>query len=140
MNASPVVAELVRAYEPFFSVVTDGVVGWGHRVVGEEEAFDLAGIITQEVAEVYLARDIFSANARFSRLVKDVDLHHHEYDALLALFLIAPSMRNSFLLKAVRSNNAEVITKEFSKWGKVLNKPDFCAAISRLYSTGSFTE
>ncbi|MCI0560925.1 MAG: glycoside hydrolase family protein [Nitrososphaera sp.] len=141
MNASPIVAELVKVYEPFRSVISDGLVGWGHTVVGEEEA-SLAGTITLEVAKALLAQDILNADYKLSKTlrVRLPDIFQHQYDALVSLFLNNRSLLHSFLLKAIASKNDAHIAREFVKWGEATKSAIRRAAESRLFFTGSFLE
>lgn len=141
MIASPIVSELIKTYEPFRSPAQNGVIGWGHRIVGEDEGVNFIGKISLAKADEVLDRDIYSANYHFNRVLNrlPVSFTQHEYDALVSLYMDYRIMESSFLLKAAMQKDYPKIEKEFLKWAAVA-KPDRRKAESRLFITGSLTE
>lgn len=138
-NVSPIVTDLIKTYEPFSPVPKNGLIGWGHKITGDEEIAETSSPISTARAEEFLAKDIYSASRRLNFvLARTPPLKQQEYDALLSLFLSSSNLNNSFLLKAVNSSNLEAIEKEFIKWGKYTASPERRAAEYRLFATGFF--
>lgn len=143
MTPSPTVAALVKTYQPYYETPQDGLIGWGHTLVGEHEFADYGNGLSVDQAEALLQQDIVSAAHRLNATLRraQVTLLQNQYDALVCLALDAKQLEGTFILKKAIAKNTEAVVAEFTKWGELFNNGATAnrrEAESRLFSTGVF--